>query len=212
MGVAILFVILFYLNKTEIFPANEEIEFSAPEDYSDLLSDSTKAGMTVDAFYNNGKNKSILILRYKNDYQILMYKIEMASARSITEIIKPVIDTKTSFSSEFGHRFPGFKFFYIMDTIVLNGKLFVSVFGDSVRKREINDSTIASNLKFNGIKLMSSENKVFFYINKTNPSGSKFCQIAFLKKEKAIFFLMISPIDMTKEIKPEIFDDIVKRN
>jgi hypothetical protein len=211
ISVAVIILILIGLNFVGMPPLNEQAGFSIPTDYSEIFNDSAKGAIKVDICYNSPVRNSVAILDYKNRYQILLYKFRLNSRLPLKALVIPYYLRQTkSFRTYYGHTMNEFDFNYLLDSGKLDGNIYFTLYGDSMKRPVIKDSVFTFHIKFRSIEFMNSDKAhTFFYINKGRLAAHGYCEVDFVKKGETVFFLLVTPVAEDEDVVDNFASEIL---
>lgn len=189
----------------------EEVTFTLPGEYSNILKDDAKKEIKVETSYYNSIRNPIVILTYKNQCKLLLFKFNFTSNLSIGKILhQQYVSLPKGFNVYKGHRMGDYDFYFYLDSGKITNHILFSVYGDSLSRSRSNDTSISFVIKFKGIEIMDSEkNHTDFYITKNTFTPANNCDVIFLKKANSFYFVLAIPMSIDDNNIGKIVDQLL---
>jgi hypothetical protein len=192
------------LNKD--LPSNEYLSFlnfGDSSDFKPVINHSSKFRFPIS------------LIDYKKKYTIIIYKLSDSFDNSVSNQIivdKNYSDQKTTGIYTIVNE-NIFRMYYRSDTSIRSNQFKVHLSGDSIVNSMQSDSIVMYNMKFDQISWSKIPEKYLdIYIEPKNvtPFAGKIpASIAFIKRNKSLYFIMLSMNDNTANLDPRILPHVL---
>jgi hypothetical protein len=187
-----------------------------PSDYLNLFNSTTKQKLTLQSAAKFKLSNTICYLNYDNKYDLELTKININSPFDIDKNI--VEDYKESKSVVSDRYLPNNKVDFTSNYITISSenisKIYLSLYGDSIRTITKNDSVAYYYLKLknvsiqhqpNGVKEIFIDAKTEFYLFTKKPQIS----LAFIRKQNSLYFLLLAAKDDSTQLDSDLLQKLI---
>ena len=193
------------------------LTFILSREDSSLIASSYRSKLQVAKVYHFKGNEPVSIINFDNKYKLITYKINLITKNSLSDVISSEnesVDRSTGYVYSIIENEIPFRF-QIKDPRGLPvSKIYVTLAGDSIKDVIKNDSIYSFHLLCDNfsIRYGPASPVDIFLIGQERGLGFTTViplDLMFLKRNNAIFLLVMTPMDLKSGIRPELLYNIV---
>jgi hypothetical protein len=213
------FIVFVFLNVNEMRESAKETlpsEWKISAADSSIIHQKYRKNLIVKEVRRSKVRESVALLSYADKYQVVLYKIPVEKNISLIQSIEV---QEQSSGPTYGYTYAilnygAYEFKYKMGAINAIAKIVLLVSGDSIVKQIGNDSIVSYSLLCNNLSLRYGSAEpvdIFKKASETAFGKVKYIpmNIAFVKRDKFIYFLVLSPKNIQEPLPGSFLYNII---
>jgi len=193
--------------------------YQLPAEDSLLIRDLYRDKINVNVIHNSKVREPISMLFFDQNYHIIIHKIKLARDIPLQSIFHTQIKNARRSTGIPYNLYGDHIFFYFQCKTGLThpvSEVYLTLSGDSLKTIAENDSIAAYHLLCKNLSVRYEENGLvdIFVIGKENILGAPIIpmDILFLRRQKNLYFLLLTPKSQNKVVPPELLYNIFIKN
>lgn len=197
------------------FAEDLPITYSLAAEDSNLIAVKYRSKITVNKVLNSKVRNSISLVTFDQKYSLIFYKIGLSKDISLKTLINTQIksvDRSTGYTySVVDNNF--FRFQYKAGIVKPASQIYLTLSGDSLQTIAKNDSTVSYHLLCSNLSLRYTEEEpIDIYVAGQQKAFGRTVKIPmdilFLKRNRAVYLLLLVPNNPDASIAPNLLYDI----